>query len=134
MNDIIRQIIWFYRQNCLTRCQVNNFRLLRLMESLNFSIKVKYKLAYAIGVTSPMTLDMDTFGTGKIQDKANKDIVLKFLNFSPGQRMMAFVFQELASYGHVGREHCCPLGKNKTRYSNQGFYRRSEWKIVRVIK
>lgn len=71
--------------------------------------KCEIQVAYAIGVAKPVSLYVDTFGTGKIPDEEIKDIVLKFFNFSPKAIRTEIInddvcFQELAEYGHVGRE------------------------------
>lgn len=71
--------------------------------------KCEVQVAYAIGVAKPVAINIDTFGTGKIPDEKIKDIVLKFFNFSPKAIRTEIInddvcFQELAEYGHVGRE------------------------------
>ncbi|MDL2292524.1 methionine adenosyltransferase [Acholeplasma sp. OttesenSCG-928-E16] len=71
--------------------------------------KCEVQVAYAIGVAKPTAVNVDTFGTGKINDEAIKEIVLKFFNFQPLAIKTEIIskdvsFRELAEYGHVGRE------------------------------
>ncbi|NLZ74039.1 MAG: methionine adenosyltransferase domain-containing protein, partial [Bacteroidales bacterium] len=67
------------------------------------------QLAYAIGVAKPVAVNIDAFGTSKLSNDELKDIVLKFFNFSPKAIRTEIInqdvcFQELAEYGHIGRE------------------------------
>lgn len=71
--------------------------------------KCEVQVAYAIGVAKPVAVNIDTFGTGKINDEELKDIVLKFFNFSPKAIRTEIIndsvcFQVLAEYGHISRE------------------------------
>lgn len=77
--------------------------------------KCEIELAYAIGVAEPISIFVDTFGTGKISDDEISDIVKANFELSPMAIIRQFdlrnlpaknggkFYQKLASYGHMGR-------------------------------
>lgn len=70
--------------------------------------KCEIQLAYAIGVANPVSVMVDTFGTGKIKDEAIADIVNKVFDLRPAAIIDALqlrnpIYKQLAAYGHVGR-------------------------------
>ena len=77
--------------------------------------KCEIELAYAIGVAEPISVFVDTFGTGKISDDEISDIVKSNFELSPMAIIIQFdlrnlpaknggkFYQKLASYGHMGR-------------------------------
>ena len=77
--------------------------------------KCEIELAYAIGVAEPISIFVDTFGTGKISDDEISDIVRENFELSPMAIIKQFdlrnlpaknngkFYQKLASYGHMGR-------------------------------
>ena len=77
--------------------------------------KCEIELAYAIGVAEPVSIFVDTFGTGKISDDEISDIVRENFNLSPMAIIKQFdlrnlpaknggkFYQKLAAYGHMGR-------------------------------
>ena len=70
------------------------------------------QVSYAIGVPEPLSIFVDTYGTGKIPDKEILQLVKENFDFRPG--MMAINldlrrggnkrFQKTAAYGHFGRD------------------------------
>ncbi len=71
--------------------------------------KCEVQLAYAIGVAKPVSVMIDTFGTGKISDEAIGEIVSKVFDLRPAAiidtlKLRAPIYRQLAAYGHVGRE------------------------------
>lgn len=65
-------------------------------------------LAYAIGVAQPVSLQVDTFGTGKLPDDVLGKEVQKHFNLSPDGiiRMLNLrqpIYRQTAAYGHFGR-------------------------------
>ncbi len=71
--------------------------------------KCEVQLAYAIGVAKPVSVMVDTFGTGKISDDKISEIVNKVFDLRPAAiidtlKLRAPIYRQLASYGHVGRE------------------------------
>ena len=71
--------------------------------------KCEIQLAYAIGVVEPVSLKVDTFGTGEKNDDAILDIVKSNFDFTPAGIMQELdlrrpIYKKTASYGHFGRE------------------------------
>lgn len=71
--------------------------------------KCEVQVAYAIGVDKPVSVNIDTFGTGIYSDDEIKEAVLKLFNFKPKAMRTEIIkddvsFRELAEYGHIGRE------------------------------
>jgi len=77
--------------------------------------KCEIELAYAIGVSRPVSILVDTFGTGKISDEALSEIVARNFDLRPNAIIKQFdlrnlpaknggkFYQKLAAYGHIGR-------------------------------
>ncbi len=77
--------------------------------------KCEIELAYAIGVAEPLSILVDTFGTGKISDDEISKLVSKNFNLTPAGIINKFdlrnlpaknggkFYQLLAAYGHMGR-------------------------------
>lgn len=71
--------------------------------------RCELQLAYAIGVVEPVSIHVDTFGTGKRPDTELVDLVLKHFDLTPQGIIDKFglrqpIFQPTASYGHFGRK------------------------------
>ena len=67
------------------------------------------QVAYAIGVARPVSVKVDTFGTGKLDDARLADIVVKEFDLRPAAIIEKLglkkpVFFDTAAYGHFGRE------------------------------
>jgi len=77
--------------------------------------KCEIELAYAIGVAEPLSIMVDTFGTGKISDEELSTLVSKTFDLTPAGIINKFdlrnlpkknggkFYQLLAAYGHMGR-------------------------------
>jgi len=77
--------------------------------------KCEIELAYAIGVSRPVSVLVDTFGTGKVSDEALSEIVQKNFDLRPNAIIKQFdlrnlpaknggrFYSKLAAYGHIGR-------------------------------
>jgi len=70
--------------------------------------KCEVQLAYAIGVAKPVSVLVDTKGTGKIDDAKIEAAVKKIFDFRPASIIKHLdlkrpIFQKTASYGHFGR-------------------------------
>ena len=68
------------------------------------------QIAYAIGVAHPVSVKVDTFGTGKLKDSDLADIIVKEFDLRPAAIIEKLglknpVFFDTASYGHFGREN-----------------------------
>ena len=71
--------------------------------------KCEVQLAYAIGVARPVSVMLDTFGTGKIDDLSLANFITEKIDMRPAAIIDRFdlrrpIYGELASYGHMGRE------------------------------
>lgn len=71
--------------------------------------RAEIQLAYAIGVAHPVSVMVDTFGTGKIADEAIAAAVIKEFDLRPSAIIKALdlrkpQYEQLAAYGHMGRE------------------------------
>ncbi|NFN86570.1 methionine adenosyltransferase [Clostridium sporogenes] len=70
--------------------------------------KLEIQLAYAIGVAKPVSISVDTFGTGKITDEEIVSIVNKVFDLRPGAIIRDLdlkkpIYKQVAAYGHFGR-------------------------------
>ncbi|MEF9967103.1 MAG: methionine adenosyltransferase [Longicatena sp.] len=71
--------------------------------------KCEVQLAYAIGVAQPVSVLVDTFGTGKLEDSEIAEIVKKEFDLRPSAIINTLdlrkpIYRNLAAYGHLGRE------------------------------
>ena len=67
------------------------------------------QLAYAIGVAQPVSIFVDTFGTGAVDDGALEAAVAKVFDLRPTAIIRDLdlrkpIYRKLAAYGHMGRE------------------------------
>ena len=70
--------------------------------------KLEIQLAYAIGVAKPVSIEIDTFGTGKVSEETLVDIVEKVFDLRPGAIIRDLdlrrpIYKQTAAYGHFGR-------------------------------
>ena len=70
--------------------------------------KVEVQLAYAIGVARPVSIAIDTFGTGKVEEDILVDLVEKNFDLRPAGiiKMLDLrrpIYKQTAAYGHFGR-------------------------------
>ncbi len=70
--------------------------------------RVEVQVAYAIGVAEPVSVRVDTFGTGLIGDRAIENLVRERFKLSPRAIIEYLdlrrpIYQQTASYGHFGR-------------------------------
>jgi len=77
--------------------------------SAGLSTKCEIQLAYAIGVAEPVSIMVDTFGTGKFSDSDIAECVNKLFDLRPSAIIKTLdlrkpIFRKLAAYGHMGRE------------------------------
>ncbi|MBN1996295.1 methionine adenosyltransferase, partial [candidate division KSB1 bacterium] len=71
--------------------------------------KCEIQLAYAIGVAEPVSIFVDTFGTGKIPEIEISQLIRKNFNLTPKGIITMLdlrrpIYQKTAAYGHFGRE------------------------------
>ncbi|MEJ8552646.1 methionine adenosyltransferase [Tepidibacter sp. Z1-5] len=70
--------------------------------------KCELELAYAIGVAEPVSIMVETFGTGKVSEEILVELVKKHFDLRPGAIIRDLdlkkpVFRHTAAYGHFGR-------------------------------
>ena len=70
--------------------------------------RCQVQLAYAIGVAEPVSIMVDTFGTGVLPDDKLAEIVEKVFDFRPSQIIRRLdlrrpIYRQTAAYGHFGR-------------------------------
>ena len=71
--------------------------------------KCEIQLSYAIGVARPVSIMVDTFGTGKVSDDILSEAVGKVFDLRPAAIIRDLdlkkpIYRQLAAYGHMGRE------------------------------
>ena len=71
--------------------------------------KCQVQLAYAIGVAHPVSIMVETFGTGKVDDGKLEEAVEKVFDLRPTAIIRDLdlrrpIYRQLAAYGHMGRE------------------------------
>ena len=90
-----------------------------------FARRCQLELAYAIGVSEPVSIVVDTFGTGKLSDTELTALVKRCFDLRPGKiisylNLRRPIYEQTAAYGHFGRpdldlpwEHTDMVGKLK---------------------
>ncbi len=73
-----------------------------------FADKLEIQLAYAIGVAKPVSIMVDTFGTGRMEDEKIAEIVNKHFDLRPAAiikdlELRRPIYRQTAAYGHFGR-------------------------------
>ncbi|NLY55512.1 MAG: methionine adenosyltransferase [Firmicutes bacterium] len=71
--------------------------------------KCEVQVAYAIGVANPVSIMVDTFGTGKISDERLSQIIKEHFDLRPAAIIRDFqlrrpIYRQIAAYGHFGRD------------------------------
>ena len=71
--------------------------------------RCELQVAYAIGVAKPVSLNVNTFGTGKLPDEKIAGALAGAFDLRPAAIISAFglrrpIYRKLAAYGHMGRE------------------------------
>ncbi|MEO8632571.1 MAG: methionine adenosyltransferase [Chloroflexota bacterium] len=70
--------------------------------------RFEVQLAYVIGGARPISLNVETFGTGKVSDDAIRKLIAEHFDFRPGAIIDTFqlrrpIYRQTAAYGHFGR-------------------------------
>ena len=71
--------------------------------------RCEVQLAYSIGVAEPVSVNIDTFGSGKIDDKKITNVVENLFDLRPSSMIKKLelkrpIYRKTASYGHMGRD------------------------------
>jgi S-adenosylmethionine synthetase len=70
--------------------------------------RTEVQLAYAIGVAEPVSIHVNTFGTGKIEDQRLAELVRENFSLTPAGMIKELnlrrpIYRETAAFGHFGR-------------------------------
>ena len=71
--------------------------------------KCEIQISYAIGVSEPTSISIDTFNTGKLDDQKISEIVKKVFDLRPSGLIQMLnlcrpIYRDTAAYGHFGRD------------------------------
>ena len=71
--------------------------------------RCEIQVAYAIGVSHPLSVNVETFGTGKIADEAIATLITQYFDLRPGAiirdlKLRRPIYRQTAAYGHFGRD------------------------------
>lgn len=71
--------------------------------------RCEIQVAYAIGVAHPLSVNVETFGTGKISDEQIASLILEHFDLRPGAIIRDLglrrpIYRQVAAYGHFGRD------------------------------
>jgi S-adenosylmethionine synthetase len=71
--------------------------------------EVEVQIAYAIGISKPVSINVHSFGTGKVSDDRIKDLILEHFDLRPKAiiqhlDLLRPIYKKTAAYGHFGRE------------------------------
>lgn len=71
--------------------------------------EVEVQIAYAIGISHPVSINVNSFGTGKISDTKIKELILRHFDLRPKAiiqhlDLLRPIYKKTAAYGHFGRE------------------------------
>jgi S-adenosylmethionine synthetase len=71
--------------------------------------RCEIQVAYAIGVAHPVSVNVETFGTGKIPDTQIAQLVTELFDLRPGAIIHDLdlrrpIYRKIAAYGHFGRD------------------------------
>jgi S-adenosylmethionine synthetase len=81
--------------------------------------RCEIQVAYSIGVAEPVSVSLDSFGTGKKTDEELTQIIKNVFNFKPAEiikqlNLKSPIYRKLAAYGHFGRDGFLWEETNKT--------------------
>ena len=70
--------------------------------------RVEIQVSYAIGIAHPLSISIETFGTGKVNDEVIQKLLDKHFDFRPGAiiellNLRRPIYKQTAAYGHFGR-------------------------------
>jgi S-adenosylmethionine synthetase len=71
--------------------------------------RCEIQVAYAIGVARPLSINVETFGTGKLPDEQISDLIDAHFDLRPGAIIRDLdlrrpIYRQTAAYGHFGRD------------------------------
>jgi S-adenosylmethionine synthetase len=82
--------------------------------------RCEIQLAYAIGVAKPLSVNVETFGTGRIDDHLIGELIQQFFDLRPGAIIRDLdlrrpIYRQTAAYGHFGRDDIALPWENTDR-------------------
>lgn len=99
-----------------------------------FAQKCEIQLSYAIGVSEPTSIRIDTFGTGKVSNEFLIDMILNEFDLRPAGiiKMLNLrqpIYRQIAAYGHFGRNDLdLPWEQLNKISALKKYYIESKWK------
>jgi len=71
--------------------------------------RCELQVSYAIGVAHPLSVNVETFGTGNLPDEKISQLINEYFDLRPGAIIQDLnlrrpIYQQLAAYGHFGRD------------------------------
>jgi S-adenosylmethionine synthetase len=71
--------------------------------------ELEVQIAYAIGISTPVSINVNSFGTGKISDEQIKELITEHFDLRPKAiiqhlDLLRPIYRKTAAYGHFGRE------------------------------
>ena len=71
--------------------------------------RFELEVAYGIGIAEPLSLSVDSFGTGKVDDARILELVKRHFDLRPARIIEALdllrpIYRQTAAYGHFGRD------------------------------
>lgn len=106
------------------------------MVAAGLADRCEVELAYAIGVSKPLSIMVDTFGTAKVAEDKIVEAVEKTFDLRPGAIIRDLdlrrpIYEKTAAYGHFGREDADFTGKNPTRVEELKAASACNWEPLR---
>ena len=79
------------------------------MVAAGLAERLEIQISYVIGVSHPLSVSVETFGTGKVSYKVLLDLINKHFDLRPGAIIRTLdlrrpIFRQTACYGHFGRD------------------------------
>ena len=70
--------------------------------------EIEVQIAYAIGISRPVSINVNSFGTGKISDEAIEKAVCEVFSFKPAAiikqlNLLRPIYSKTTNYGHFGK-------------------------------
>lgn len=70
--------------------------------------EIEVQVAYAIGISQPVSINVNSFGTGKVSDEQIKKIIMNYFDLRPKAIVQQLdllrpIYRQTAAYGHFGR-------------------------------
>ena len=79
------------------------------MVAAGLAERIEIQVSYVIGVAHPVSVSIETFGTGKVDNEVLINLINKHFDLRPGAIIRDFnlrrpIYRQTAAYGHFGRD------------------------------